>query len=367
MNKSISARLRAYRIHLLAWSLFIAYEIWVVWALNGTLSTFTNYATHYSLVIGWFYLAGDFVFPHTFRNLISAFWKFPIALIALFAIFTFASYLVDYTLIYNGLIGKKAQLSLDQNYITRALFRYVYILGIALAYFFVKNFISQKNISLSLEKQKLQMIIEDERTKRALSKAHNDFLKAQINPHFLFNTLDYVYHSISVDSPEAADAILTLSDMMRYAVDSADQQEFLPLALEMEQVEKLIYLYQLRKKHELNIIVDFSPQAAELYFIPLVLITLVENIFKHGNINNAEIGVQIYVGIDDDKLIIESLNALNLNARTDSTKAGLNNVVERLGFAYGEGAKCIFNSDGQAFQARVEVSLNALKANSIYK
>ncbi|MCZ4224844.1 sensor histidine kinase [Pedobacter rhodius] len=367
MNKSSSGDYRNYWLHILAWSLFIAYEVWVVWAMNGTLSTFLNYGVHYALLITWFYFAGDLVFPWTFKNLIFSIWKFPLAVAALFVIFTLANYWIDTLLIHFNLVGKKIEIALNSNYIAKILFRFVYIFGIAVAYFFIKNFIKQKNISLELEKQRLQLIIEDERTKRALSKAYNDFLKAQINPHFLFNTLDYVYHNISVQSPDAADAIMNLSEMMRYAVDSAEQEEFILLSAEMEQVEKLIRLYQLRKNQELNIIVDFNKEAGTLQFVPLILMTLVENIFKHGNVADKEIGVQIYVGIENDNLVMETLNGLNLNSKSDSSKAGLRNVTERLHFAYGEDARCSFEADEQVFRARVEVPVNTIQYESTGK
>ncbi|WP_316738423.1 sensor histidine kinase [Pedobacter aquatilis] len=364
MNKSISAWFKAYWVHIICWSIFIGYEMLLVFVLQGTLSSFSNYFSHYVIIILWFYFAGNTILKWAFSNLVSSIWKFPVALALLFTVFTLLNFGVDYLLVYFDLLGRKTEVALNENYVYRISFRFINLLGIAMAYYFVKNFIKQKNISLELEKQKLQMMVEEERTKRALSKAHNDFLKAQINPHFLFNTLDFVYHNISEHSPEAADAVMTLSDMMRYAVDSSEQEEFIVLREEMEQVEKLIHLYQLRKNETLNIILDFDPEAADLRFVPLVLMTLVENIFKHGNIANADIGIQVFVGLESDKLIIETLNALNSNPRKDSSRAGLKNVRERLNFAYENQAECTFNSDGEVFHTRISIPRSALQTAS---
>lgn len=361
MNKSFSAFVRKYWVHVVCWLIFIAYEIWLVYALQGRLSNFLNYFSHYVIIIVWFYLSGNIMLRWAFSNPVSAIWKFPVALAVVFTVFTLANFGLDYLLVHFDLLEKKTEVALNKNYLYKISFRFVYIFGIAMAYYFVKNYIRQKNISLALEKQKLEMAVEEERTKRALSKAHNNFLKAQINPHFLFNTLDFVYHNISEHSAEAADAILTLSDMMRYAVDSSEQDEFIELGEEMEQVEKLIHLYQLRKKGSLNIIVDFDPQASKLLFVPLVLMTLVENIFKHGNVANNEIGIQIFVVIESERLVIETLNALNNKTRKSSSMAGLRNLRERLSFAYANQVECTFNSDGAVFQARISLPLSAMR------
>jgi len=362
MNKSISAPLRRYWVHLVAWILFITYEIWVIWALNGALSTPWNYGLHYLVIILWFYLAGNLVLPWTFQANLAWLWKSPLSAFALYVIFILSNYALDYLLVHFRLVPISKHFPLDRTYMGKILFRFVYILGIALAYFYIKNYIGQKNLSAEMEKRQLEMVIEGERTKRALSKAHNDFLKAQINPHFLFNTLDYVYHSINQSCQEAADAVMTLSQMMRYAVESSEQDEYIPLGMEMDQVEKLIHLYQLRRNRELNIILDFDPRAAELRFIPLVLITLVENIFKHGDLNDALTGIQIGVFLQESMLVIETVNAVAKTTGGQSTRAGLNNITERLNFAYGEAANCEFKGDGQRFITRIAVPVSALSA-----
>ncbi len=305
-------------------------------------------------------MVGNVILPWTFSSFLSSFWKLPLVLAVLFILFTLANFGVDSLLLYYDLIGKKMEIFLDRSYISRISFRFVYILCMVMAYYFVNRFIKQKNISIALEKQKFEMMIEEERTRRALAKAHNDFLKAQINPHFLFNTLNFVYHNISVHAPEAADAVLTLSEMMRYAVDSSEQEEFIILGEEMEQVEKLIHLYELRKSETLNLILNFDSDAAKLRFVPLVLMTLVENIFKHGDTTEAETGIQIVVTIEGDRLLIETLNAIGSSHKQNSSRAGLKNIEERLNFAYGEAATCSFTKVEGVFCARITVLLAAL-------
>lgn len=367
MNKSISSWFKRSWIHILVWSLFIAYEILVIWGIQGKFSTPLNYAAHYFILIGWFYVAAEYVYPWSLKYLKSAFWKVPLALVMLFVLFLLGNYTVDYILVHYNFLPIKVVPDLNAVYAFKILYRWVYLFGISVAYYFMMNFIKQKTISNELEQQKLHLIIEDERTKRALSKAHNDFLKAQINPHFLFNTLDFVYHNVSAQSPEAGEAVITLSEMMRYAVDSSEQGDFILLADEMEQVEKLVYLYQLRKNMELNIVLDFAPEASRLKFIPLVLMTLVENIFKHGHVADRETGVVVYAAVEDGKLVLETLNALNLGSKGYSTHSGLKNITERLKFAYGKQVQSRFEAEGNLFRARITVPLELIEHQQLRK
>ncbi|MFC3561120.1 sensor histidine kinase [Pedobacter jamesrossensis] len=367
MNKSISAWFKRRWLHILVWALFIAYEILVIWGMQGTFSTPLNYAVHYFLLIGWFYLAAEYVYPWSLKYLLSAFWRVPLALVALFMLFLLANFAVDYLLIHYGFLEGRAEPKLNGIYTSRILYRWVYVFGISVAYYFMMNFIKQKNISTALEERRLHLIIEDERTKRALSKAHNDFLKVQINPHFLFNTLDFVYHNVNVHSPEAGDAIIKLSEMMRYAVDSSEQDDFILLSDEIEQVEKLVYLYQLRKNMELNIVLDFAEEARALRFIPLVLMTLVENIFKHGNVADEQVGVQVYVAVEHDHLVIETFNALNIGFKSNSNHSGLRNINERLRFAYGQQVKTSFGIEGNIFNAKIMVPVQSINYQLVRK
>lgn len=367
MNKSISQWIKKYGIHLLIWSLFISYEIAVIGLYAGKFGHPISYLTHYLLIIATFYLFASVLLPWAVKNPIRAVFLVPLILAGLLMGYVLSNFYLDKVLLAYKMAPDRGVMVLSWKYAYQVIYRCVYILGFSTAYYFLSTYLKERNRSEELERQRLHLIIEDERMKRALSKAHNDFLKAQINPHFLFNTLDYVYQNIYIGSPDAAEAIMTLSEMMRYAVDSNEQNDFILLGDEMEQVEKLIYLYQLRKNMELNIILDFSNEAAQLRFIPLVLMTMVENIFKHGNVADDQIGIQISVRIVDQSLEIETKNALNYHPKPSRTGSGTSNIRERLQFAYGKDIYCSFKEYQNSYVAKISVPLIKIEQQRIRK
>src|SRR4029079_9962050 len=133
-----------------------------------------------------------------------------------------------------------------------------------------------------LEEQNLQLQIEK-------SSANLNFLKAQINPHCLHNTLNCLYAKSLPYSAELSEGILTLSDIMRYALSESNARDGrAPLKDEIEHVWNVIKINQLRFSNTLNVEFTVNGQTDGLTIISFVLITIVENAFKHGDLKNQE-------------------------------------------------------------------------------
>ncbi|WP_165456479.1 sensor histidine kinase [Pedobacter kyonggii] len=361
MKKTISAGFKGFWIHILIWFLFICYEVVAVGLMVGAFGHPVNYISHYLITIGVFYLSALLVLPFAFKLKAHMLWRAPLGVALLFLIFLLANYYTDLLMIDWHFANRSEGFSLTWAYSSKILYRWIYVFGFSAAYFFLKNYLVERDRAEEMEKQRLERVIEEERIKQALSKAQNDFLKAQINPHFLFNTLDFIYHSISELSQEASQAVMTLSEMMRYAVDSGDLDDTVSLGEEIEQIEKLIYLYQLRKNMELKVMSYFSDQAMGLRFIPLVLLTLVENIFKHGDVGHALHEIRIIAVVEDGELVIETSNAVNLiRSGAGGTNAGLKNIGQRLRFAYGNDIGFHFGREGELFVTRIAVPVSRI-------
>ena len=109
------------------------------------------------------------------------------------------------------------------------------------------------------------------------------YLKAQINPHFLFNTLHNIYSLSVIQSPQTPEMVLRLSDLLRYAIyDGA--KELVPVAKELEQCQQLIELYQLRSRKASNMHLQVEGEAGGAQLEPMLFIPLVENAIKHGDV-----------------------------------------------------------------------------------
>jgi len=170
------------------------------------------------------------------------------------------------------------------------------------------------------------------------SQANLNFLKAQINPHFLHNTLNFLYAKSLPYSPELSEGILTLSDIMRYALSEGNARDGkAPLKDEIEHVRNVIKINQLRFSNSLNVQFEVNGVLNGSMIIPFVLITLVENAFKHGDLKNAESPIHIKLAVDNNQLYFYCRNKKKTGPKEISTGVGLDNIKKRLELAYGKG------------------------------
>jgi two-component system LytT family sensor kinase len=126
-------------------------------------------------------------------------------------------------------------------------------------------------------------LIEQRATQAEADKASAElsFLKAQINPHFLFNTLNNIYTLALMKDENAPDSIMKLSNIMRYVTDDATK-DFVPLQDEIDCINDYIELQRLRIGEKTTIDLDISEDIGIIQIAPLILMTFIENVFKYG-------------------------------------------------------------------------------------
>lgn len=326
-----------YRWHLLIWGLFILYEVVVVAVLKGDFSSAWDYIGHYSLNISLFYFHAWAVAQLAHRNEQHFLWLIPLLVLAELSCYIALNFLLEYILTNYLQVELMRPFEFDYYYWIRATWRGIYFLGFSTGYFFLRNYLREHKRAELAEKQHLLKIIEKKNLQHELIKSQNAYLKTQINPHFLFNTLNFVYNSVRKTSSEAAEAILALSQMMRYALQNEDDQSETVLLEEIEHVESLISIHQIRHKHQLQVHLNYTDNLAGVKFIPLVLITLVENLFKHGNLTHPVYPAQISITLEVDILQISTTNLIG-STKTEGHRIGLDNIQKRLLQAYGNRA-----------------------------
>jgi two-component system LytT family sensor kinase len=128
------------------------------------------------------------------------------------------------------------------------------------------------------------------------AQAELSFFKAQINPHFLFNTLNNIYALAVSNSENTAESILKLSQMMRYITEEA-VEDFVPMDDEIECLRNYIDLQKLRLNAKTSVSFEITGSARNIRIAPLILMTFVENAFKYGVSNRHESGIVIRVEI----------------------------------------------------------------------
>ncbi|WP_184547775.1 sensor histidine kinase [Mucilaginibacter sp. FT3.2] len=359
-----------YKIHLLIWTLFIFYETVVIGLVFNVFGHPLTYALHYIAILLLFYLHADFVLPWSLKEKKAAFWKLPFVLIVEVSLFILTDFFIDKWLIRIDIIHSPVPLELTYLYSLKVLYRCVYFWGFATGYYFLMTYNKEKRKTNELEQQHLKDIINSQKAEQELTKAQNAFLKAQINPHFLFNTLDFIYHNIDASSPVAADAVIVLTDMMRYAIDADKMGEFIALGDEIEQAENLLYLSQMRKNHPLGFRINYNKDVRTIQIIPLVLLTLIENILKHGNLNEDKHEAIVNLYVESQFFHITTSNLVNhkplkLNAVSNT---GLKNIEKRLRYAYGNDVKFDYYTDNAGlFKLHLSVPLEQLSSHGAIK
>lgn len=361
MNRAIIKWLYTNKIHIIIWVLFIFYESFVIGLIVGKFGNPITYIGHYTIILSLFYCHSNIALPWAMKHKIDTYWRLPLIIILQMGLYIICTHFVDRFLFYINAITPLTKITLTYQSGLKSLYRGLYFLGFSSGYYFLITYLKERKKTEVLERQRLNNIINQQKTEKELATAQNAFLRAQISPHFLFNTLDFVYHNIYSLSEVAGDAIITLSDMMRYSIDSDKMGDFINLQDELIQAENLIYLFQLRKNHELGIKFNYSDEIRELKFIPLVLLTLVENIFKHGNLSPQSPDALIDIYIKDETFILETSNSSNQNGNKNGLHSGLSNIEKRLKYAYGNEITFHHYTDNSSiFKVQIQIPVTSM-------
>ncbi|MCB0704344.1 MAG: sensor histidine kinase [Saprospiraceae bacterium] len=166
--------------------------------------------------------------------------------------------------------------------------------------------------------------------------AQLQFLRSQINPHFLFNTLNNIYSLAVVGSEKTAPMVLQLSKLLRYVLYDS-QLEKVPLDREVAQLDKFIELFQMRSEEELDIQFEKRGLISDIMIEPMILIPLLENCFKHCDFDtNPNAFVRILLEVEASGWVFQTINSHNPDDRQkDKTGGvGLVNIQSRLALKY---------------------------------
>jgi two-component system, LytTR family, sensor histidine kinase AlgZ len=167
--------------------------------------------------------------------------------------------------------------------------------------------------------------------------AELNFLKAQINPHFLFNTLNNLYYLAYTKSPNTPEVIAKLSQMMRYMIYDSNYPQ-VPLSKEIEYMENYISLERLRLNDHIPIEFNVAGDPKKYMVTPLIFITFLENAFKHGvSNNNPKAWIRISIELAENECIYKVENSKIASVKPESEEKsgiGLQNVTRRLELSY---------------------------------
>ncbi len=215
----------------------------------------------------------------------------------------------------------------------------------------------------SIQKDKLLQLRGAEKA-LVKSKADLQFLRSQINPHFLFNALNTLYGTALIDgSKKTAEGIQKLGDMMRFMLHD-NHQDFIPMSSEINYLKNYISLQKLRIQTGPGITIEenIAEQGCNHVIAPMLLIPFVENAFKHGIHAHEPSWIKIKLTCDENNIRFEVSNSIHTATENDPEKdhsgIGLGNVRERLHLFYENRHQLQIESDRKEFKAVLIINPN---------
>ena len=202
--------------------------------------------------------------------------------------------------------------------------------------------------------QQNQSIIQEQQ------EAQVKFLRGQINPHFLFNTLNNIYSLAVVRSEKTASMVLKLSNLLRYVIYTG-QEEQVSLIREVNHIHSFIELFQMRSETPNDIVFEKHQIEEGILLEPMILIPIVENAFKHSDIEtNPEGFIRIDLEVIQNNLYFRTLNSTDKrNQQKDQTGGvGLPNIKKRLQLRYGGRHQLLINEEENTFEVKLLLALD---------
>ncbi|MDQ7949230.1 MAG: histidine kinase [Pedobacter sp.] len=351
--------LNTYQAHIFGWTFYMCYEtLSIGFALNSFGKPLV-YLMHYLVFVLFFYLNALLFLPFALQHGRHAIWRLPFILVFQVAAYIGCQFLVSQLLILVRLTNESTQFY--TSYILRNTYRATLYIGFSTGYYFLRTYLHERKRAAELEKDRLNAIIAQQQVAHQLTTAKNALLNAQINPHFLFNTLDFIYQKVHVLSSEAGEAVIRLAEMMRFAMDAYAMDEQVSLMDEVGQVENLLALYHLKHEKQVPVELCYGQEISSFQIIPLILLTLVENMLKHGHFDDPRCIPTVTLKVNHGNLVITTNNATHPHGAFESHQLGLENIRTRLQFAYGDQASFVHQQNDGQFRVEIIIPVGFLK------
>ena len=199
------------------------------------------------------------------------------------------------------------------------------------------------------ETQKKQQELEKEQAITELA-----YLKSQINPHFLFNTLNDIYSLTYQKAEMAPEAVLKLSELLRYMLKESNDR-FASVEREINYLKNVVELFEIGQKGSAYIDLEINGDYKNKKIAPLILINFIENAFKHGIVNDPKNPIRIKLSINESDFDFEVFNKKNKDYKDKTGGIGLANVQRRLALIYPDRHKLEIIDENDTFTVHLNI------------
>lgn len=324
-------------IHVAAWALFGA---WVFYFLYG--NSALSFAKVLDVLVGL--LINIFIFYFNWYVLISRYLARNRILLYIAAVLTTLVAIAIVRAPLDFYLFREFNREMTQLYSSERILQYIMgglvLVFISSALKVTGNYIRNERRNKELETQKLT--------------AELAFLKSQVNPHFLFNTLNNIYSLAYQQHPETPDAIMKLSLLMRYMLYESNDA-LVSLEKEVDHIHNFIALQKLRLREQTSIRFNIEGELQGKQIAPMLLMTLVENAFKHGLVSKNEIGIILNLVVREDSLLFSTINNTSQHKKRDFGGIGLENLKRRLNLLYDKQHDLTFEEKEGTFYATLKL------------
>lgn len=309
-------------IHLILWLLFIQ----IIFDVGGLYYSFQELIfneseiddafLHIPFLILFFYLNSQWLIPRFLKK--KSWWQYLILLILIYSVVVFVSFLIFIGIEHQGYVFRIDRFEfLDFSLMMQLL--------VLLA-----------SLSRGITKIAFQNLQKEQLARQKQQEAELKFLATQFNPHFLFNSLNSVYSlAASEDAPQTTEAILKLSEIIRYPIKKGENKTVL-LTEEIQFVEDYIDFQRFRLGADYPIQFDQKGNFQDVEIMPLSFISLVENAFKYGVSQRYKTPIDLKIELEENIIVFSVKNQIVKQQNTTSFQVGIENLKARLDIIYGE-------------------------------
>lgn len=325
--------------HTLSWAIFIIYEISLD-VLVGIRLGWKAHLLYYTVSIALFY-------TNLFLLKLSTGSK-------RFAVLRTVSILIGEIVLFSMVT---IIVSLPRHYmlaflLSQPMIKYIYV-------FYRSIYIAALSTGYWLAVRAVTKTREAKESEVAKARLETELLRAQINPHLLFNTLNFMFSKTLQQAPEVSEIIFELSGIMRYALQPAQADGKVPLTGEVGQVKSYIRLNRLRLNERLCIRFTEDVKDVDDYRLPpMLLLTFVENMFKYGNLTEPGDPAQVHIKFEDGTLSFFCWNLKEESRPVNGHGIGIANARQRLAKLYhADGYSLVIDDQPHSFSVSLKLKL----------
>ncbi len=328
--------------HVVFWSITVAFYASTTSNLVssiGLLQYSLNVIARNGLLMLICYANVYYCFPHYFRK--GKYAKYALSVAGCLLVFTVLKNIHDAWL-YGYLLGDAQKQTVFYNTFYNfsiAIFYLSFTLALALS----KNWYKQQQLLQKIQVENLETELR--------------YLKAQLNPHFLFNSINTIYFQIDKNNVEARESLQKFSELLRYQLYECNEEE-IAIEKEIQYLQSYIDLQRLRRKNNYHIQFETGDNVAQFSIAPLLLIAFVENAFKHvSNYTDKDNHIQVQLCRQNGCMLFHVINTKSNSPAAHTDGIGLKNVKRRLELLYENRYQLQINNEPYSYAVHLQLDI----------